>query len=244
MADITSIDWTDSTWNPTSGCERVSPGCDNCYALRFAERFRGVPGHYFEHGFDVQLRPNMLTKPRDWKSPRLVFVNSMSDLFHRSIPDRYIDDVFDVMEDVDRHIYQLLTKRPERLRRYLARRYAARRLPENVWVGTSIENNAASWRADMLRSAKAEIRFLSVEPMLGPVDKVSLENIDWVIVGGESGPNRRPMDVQWIREIRDRCIRDAIPFFFKQWHKAGSGRILDDRTWDEMPTILRQPIAI
>ncbi|MDB5071593.1 MAG: Phage protein Gp37/Gp68 [Candidatus Eremiobacteraeota bacterium] len=237
MSDTTGIEWTNSTWNPTSGCERVSPGCDNCYALRFAERFRGVRGHYFENGFDVQLRPNMLAKPRGWKIPRLIFVDSMSDLLHRDIPDWYIDKVFDVMEDVNHHIYQLLTKRPERLRRYIAKRYATRAVPDNIWIGTSVEDNSSAWRADMLRSLNSAVRFLSIEPMLGPVDRVSLTNIDWVIVGGESGPVRRAMELAWVRDIRDRCTRSNIPFFFKQWHKAGTGRMLDDETWDQMPAI-------
>jgi protein gp37 len=213
----------------------VSPGCDNCYALRFAERFRGVSGHYFESGFDVQLREDMLRKPERWKKPRLVFVNSMSDLFHRSIPDGYITRVFDVMERIDRHIYQVLTKRPERLVRFVRNRYGEQRIPSHIWLGTSVENNAVAWRATMLRKVRADVRFLSVEPMLGPIDQVSLDGIAWVIVGGESGPGWRPLEKQWVQEVRDRCLESAIPFFFKQWHKARTGRLLDERTWDEMP---------
>ena len=183
----TTIEWTNETWNPTTGCERVSPGCDNCYALRFAERFRGVHGHYFERGFDVQLRPNMLGRPGAWKTPRTIFVNSMSDLFHRSIPDSYVDRVMTVIEDHPRHTYQLLTKRPERMRRYFRKRYGGKPLPEQLWVGTSVECNDVAWRADMLREVNA-LRFLSVEPMIGRIDRVSLAGISWVIVGGESGP--------------------------------------------------------
>lgn len=236
MADASAIEWTNSTWNPSTGCERVSPGCDNCYALRFAERFRGVPGHYFERGFDVQLRENMLHKPGAWKKPRFIFVNSMSDLFHRAIPDAYLARVFDVMEHVDRHVYQVLTKRPERMVRFIRERYGDDQVPSHIWLGTSVESNATAWRAVMLRKINAEIRFLSVEPMLGPIDAVPLDGIAWVIVGGESGPGRRPIEGQWVRDVRDRCIGNGIAFFFKQWHKARTGRTLDDRTWDDMPT--------
>ncbi|HEY0394164.1 MAG TPA: phage Gp37/Gp68 family protein [Candidatus Elarobacter sp.] len=235
MADATPIEWTNATWNPTTGCERVSPGCDNCYALRFAERFRGVPGHYFEHGFDVQLRENMLKTPEKWKSARYVFVNSMSDLFHRAIPDSYIARVFDVMERVDHHIYQVLSKRPERMLRFLKNRYYDRPVPRHIWIGTTVENNSAAWRVDVLRQIDARTRFMSVEPMIGPIDAVSLAGISWVIVGGESGPKHRPMDIAWIREVRDRCEQNGIPFFFKQWHKRGTGRVLDKQTWDGMP---------
>jgi protein gp37 len=235
MADATPIEWTNATWNPTTGCERVSSGCDNCYALRFAERFRGVSGHYFERGFDIQLRQNMLHKPDSWKNPRYVFVNSMSDLFHRAIPDSYIARVFDVMERIDRHTYQLLTKRPERMLRFLRKRYQGVRVPSQIWLGTTVEDNAAAWRAAMLAKMDADVRFLSVEPMIGPIDAVKFDGIRWVIVGGESGPGRRPMETQWVRDVRDRCFQNGIPFFFKQWHKGGSGRLLDDRTWDDIP---------
>ncbi len=235
MAEATAIEWTNSTWNPSTGCERVSPGCDHCYALRFSERFRGINGHYFEHGFDVQLRANMLGKPEAWKKPRFVFVNSMSDLFHRAIPDSYIARVFEVMERIDRHVYQVLTKRPERMVRFIHERYGASRVPSHIWLGTSVENNATGWRAAMLAKINADVRFLSVEPMLGPIDAVPLNGIAWVIVGGESGPKRRPIEEQWVRDVRDRCIENHVAFFFKQWHKARTGRLLDERTWDEMP---------
>ncbi len=231
----TTIEWTNETWNPTSGCERVSPGCDNCYALRFAERFRGAKGHYFEHGFDVMLRAKMLARPDGWPGHKFVFVNSMSDLFHRLIPDEYIDRVFEVMERVDRHVYQVLTKRPERMRRYIKRRYGTRTVPQHIWLGVSVENADYAWRATMLGEIKAKVRFLSVEPMLGPVEHVDLTGIDWVIVGGESGAGRRQMDAAWVRDVRDRCLAAGVPFFFKQWHKAGTGRELDGVTWDQMP---------
>lgn len=235
MATTSTIEWTQATWNPVSGCERVSPGCDNCYALKFAERFRNVPGHYYENGFDLTLRPNMLDRPRSWRKSRFIFVNSMSDLFHRFVPDEYINQVFDQMELVDRHVYQVLTKRPERLRRYAKKRYGKRNLPVHIWLGVSVENNDYAWRADMLREVNAQVRFLSVEPMLGPIDRVTLDGIAWVIVGGESGPRHRSIQEAWVREVKDRCQRQNIAFFFKQWHKAGTGRLLDGRTWDEMP---------
>ncbi len=235
MAAASTIEWTDATWNPTSGCTKVSPGCDHCYAMKFAERFRGVRGHYYEEGFDLSLRPNMLEKPAEWKKPRRVFVDSMSDLFQAGVPDDYLDQVFDRMESVDRHVYQVLTKRPERARRYLRKRYAKQPMPEQIWMGVSVENNDYGWRAEMLREVRATIRFLSVEPMLGPIDRVALDGIAWVIVGGESGHGHRPMNVEWVRDVRDRCGLAGIPFFFKQWHKKNTGRLLDGRTWDEIP---------
>jgi protein gp37 len=235
MASSSSIEWTDATWNPVTGCTKVSPGCDHCYALTFAERFRGVPGHYFERGFDVQLRPNMLRVPSSWRKPRLVFVNSMSDLFHRDVPDSYIAAVFLEIEKTTRHIYQILTKRPDRMRRFIKARYGKSRIPGHVWLGVSVEHNDYAWRAELLRDIDATLRFLSVEPMLGSIDRVSLEGISWVIVGGESGPRYREIKESWVRDVRDRCRAARIPFFFKQWHKAKTGRILDGRTWDEMP---------
>lgn len=237
MAATSTIEWTDATWNPTSGCTKVSPGCDHCYAMKFAERFRGVKGHYYETGFDLALRPNMLDKPSEWKKPRRIFVDSMSDLFQTGVPDSYLDQVFDRMEAIDRHVYQVLTKRPERMRRYLKKRYARREMPGHIWIGVSVENNDYAWRADMLREVPAKVRFLSVEPMLGPVDRVALDGISWVIAGGESGPKHRPMDADWVREVRDRCDALGVSFFFKQWHKKNTGRILDGRTWDGMPGV-------
>lgn len=235
MASSTTIEWTDATWNPTSGCTKVSPGCDNCYASRFAERFRGVKGHYYENGFDLTLRPNMLNRPLAWIAPRRIFVNSMSDLFHADVPDEYIDRVFDLMDGLDRHVFQVLTKRPERMRRYLRKRYLLAPAPKHVWLGVSVESNEFAWRANMLRESNATVRFLSVEPILGPIDRVALDAIDWVIVGGESGPGYRSADPQWIRDVRDRCLDAGISFFFKQWHKKNTGRMLDGRTWNDLP---------
>jgi protein gp37 len=195
-----------------------------------------VSQSYFASGFDLTLRPGMLLRPEQWRKPRRIFVNSMSDLFHRDVPDEYVDRVFEVMERVDHHIYQVLTKRPERMRRFLQSRYLARRAPANIWLGVSVESNEYAWRADMLRDTPAALRFLSMEPLIGATNRVSLIDIHWVIVGGESGPRHRPMDIAWAREIRDRCKESGIAFFFKQWHKAGTGRQLDGRTWDEMPS--------
>jgi protein gp37 len=236
MANTSAIEWTDATWNPVTGCTQVSPGCDNCYALRFAERWRNVSGNYFEGGFDVKLRPNMLNRPTSWKKPRLIFVNSMSDLFHSVVPNDFIDLVFEQMEMAPWHTYQVLTKRPERLRRYVSGRYGSIGVPKQIWLGTSVENNDYAWRVDMLRQCNATTRFLSIEPMLGPVDAVSFSGIAWIIVGGESGPHKRLMNGEWVRDVRDRCVAAHIPFFFKQWHKGKTGRELDGRTWDQMPS--------
>jgi len=238
MAATSTIEWTDATWNPTTGCTKVSAGCDNCYAATFAERWRGLSGHYFERGFDVLTRPKMLDMPAKWRAPRRIFVNSMSDLFHQEISDAYIDSVFDRMEAVDRHTYQLLTKRPERMRRYVKGRYGSSNVPAHIWLGVSVEDNRVAWRAEMLREIHVTTRFLSVEPMLGPIDRVDLSGIGWVIVGGESGHRRRPIEPEWVCDVRDRCVALGIPFFFKQWHKAGTGRLLEGRTWDGMPGTL------
>jgi protein gp37 len=243
MAETSTIEWTDATWNPTSGCTKVSPGCNNCYAMKFAERFRGVRGHYYEAGFDLALRPNMLDKPASWKRPRRIFVDSMSDLFQAGVPDDYLDEVFNRMESVDRHIYQVLTKRPERMRRYLKKRYTKREMPSHIWIGVSVENNDYGWRADMLRETPAKVKFLSVEPMLGPVNHVSFDGIDWIIVGGESGPRHRSMDANWVRDVRDRCRAASVSFFFKQWHKKNTGRVLDGMTWDQIPMLGGRPAA-
>jgi protein gp37 len=177
----------------------------------------------------------MLGRPDEWKTPRRIFVNSMSDLFHAGVPDEYIDLIFGRMEATNRHVYQLLTKRPERMRRYIKKRYHGQQAPSQIWLGVSVENNEYAWRANMLRDIPASVRFLSVEPMLGPVDEVDLDRISWVIVGGESGPRHRSMEISWIREIRNRCEQSGIAFFFKQWHKGNTGRLLDGRTWDALP---------
>jgi len=234
MSTTTSIEWTDATWNPVRGCTKVSPGCKNCYALRFAERFRGVPGHPFEWGFDLRLVPEKLEDPLRWKAPRRIFVNSMSDLFHELIPIDYIRRVFDVMGRAPQHQFQVLTKRSRRLLE------VAEILPwyTNVWMGVSVENQRYAERARDLAKVPAQVRFLSVEPLIGAIPNLPLEGIHWVIVGGESGWYRRPIEEAWVREIRDQCESRGVPFFFKQWGgrfpKSG-GRKLDGREWSEFP---------
>lgn len=238
MSDRSAIEWTEATWNPVRGCTKVSPGCKNCYAETFAERFRGVPGHPFEQGFDLRLIPDALSLPLRWRRGRLIFVNSMSDLFHERVPDEYIEMVFATMEAAPQHQFQILTKRAERLARFCG----GRRLPQNAWFGVSVENAKYSWRVDLLREVASRIRFLSIEPLLGPLGELGLEGIHWVIVGGESGWHARPVNPDWVREVREQCLRNKVPFFFKQWggkRKGRAGRELDGRTWDEMPYTLQ-----
>jgi protein gp37 len=238
MADSTSIEWTDATWNPVTGCTKISAGCDNCYAARFSERFRGVPGHPFEAGFDLTLRPERLSQPFAWKRRRMIFVNSMSDLFHKEIPRGHIAAVFDTMEKADWHIYQVLTKRSSLLQKFINDRYKDRSAPPHMWFGVSVENEQATSRITHLQKAKASVRFLSIEPLIAPISKLSLENIHWVIVGGESGPRARPMKPEWAINIRNQCLDAGVPFFFKQWGgrspKSG-GRELDGKIWSQFP---------
>lgn len=235
MADKSRIEWTQATWNPVTGCSKVSPGCAHCYAETFAERWRGTAGHPYEQGFDLRLWPERLQQPLKWKRPRLIFTNSMSDLFHEDVPDDYIEQVFQVMVEAKQHIFQVLTKRHERLAEI------APRLPwpENVWMGVSIENRRWVRRADYLREVPAAVRFISAEPLLGPLEGLDLDGIDWLIAGGESGHGHRPVCEEWVIELRDRCRAEAIAFYFKQWggrySKAG-GRELRGREWSEMPT--------
>jgi protein gp37 len=221
-----------------TGCTKISAGCDNCYAARFSERFRNVPGHPFETGFDLTLRPERLGQPLAWKRRRMIFVNSMSDLFHKQIPRPYISAVFDTMERAEWHIFQVLTKRSSLLQRYLNERYSNGTAPAHMWFGVSIENEQATSRVIHLQKSRAKVRFLSIEPLIAPVGKLSLHNIDWVIVGGESGPGARPMRPEWATDIRDQCVSACVPFFFKQWGgrspKAG-GRLLDGKLWNEFP---------
>ena len=239
MGDRTSIEWTDATWNPVTGCTKITRGCDNCYAERFAERFRGAPGHPFENGFDLTLRPERITQPFSWKRPRRIFVNSMSDLFHKRIPDEFIDAVFETMEAADWHVFQVLTKRSALMRTYLRRRYGKGASPAHIWCGVSVEDHMATARIRHLRAAPAAVRFLSIEPLLGPVGDIDLEGISWVIVGGESGPGARPMKERWVLDIRDACEREGVDFFFKQWGgctpKSG-GRRLGGIEHNAMPT--------
>jgi protein gp37 len=231
-----SIEWTTATWNPVTGCTKVSPGCDHCYAETFAERFRGVSGHPYEEGFTPTLRPERLHQPLTWKRPSTIFVNSMSDLFHVSVPDVYIREVFRVMGEASWHQFQVLTKRAERLER-VSRRLE---IPPNVWIGVSVESPAYYARIRHLSRVAAPIRFLSCEPLLAPLPELPLDGIHWVIVGGESGPGARPMEADWVREIQAQCTQYEVPFFFKQWggvRKHRAGRELDGRTWGAMPKV-------
>ena len=234
MSERTAIEWTDATWNHASGCTKVSPGCQHCYAERFAERFRGVPGHPYEQGFDLKLWPNRLPQPLQWRKPRRIFVNSMSDLFHNDIPDDFIQRVFDVMVRADWHVFQILTKRSSRL----AALGPSLPWPNHIWIGVSIETDRYSHRADDLRAVPAAMRFVSAEPLLGPLPSLNLDGIHWLISGGESGPHHRPCDPDWVRDLRDRCVAAGLAFFHKQWggatHGAG-GRTLDGRIWGQMP---------
>ena len=238
MGAKSAIEWTDATWNPVTGCTKITRGCDHCYAERFAERFRGTLGHPFKDGFDLKLRPERLSQPLSWKRPRRVFVNSMSDLFHKEIPATFIDRVFDTMEATDRHTFQVLTKRSSLMMTYLRRRYGSRPAPQHIWCGVSVEDHTATTRIRHLRQTPISTRFLSIEPLLGPIGNVDLEGIAWVIVGGESGPKARPMQLAWVIDIRDRCKREGVPFFFKQWGgrtpKSG-GRLLEEVEHNAMP---------
>ena len=241
MGNKSAIEWTDTTWNPVTGCTKITRGCDNCYAERLAERFRGTPGHPFENGFDLTLRPERLPQPLSWKRPRMVFVNSMSDLFHKKIPVEFIDHVFDTMEVADQHIFQVLTKRSSLMKNYLQHRYDRSSVPRHIWCGVSVEDHMATVRIRHLQAAPVTVRFLSIEPLLGPVGDIDLEGISWVIVGGESGPNARPMKSSWVLDIRDICERKGVNFFFKQWGgltpKSG-GRSLEGIEHNAMPVYL------
>jgi protein gp37 len=240
MATSTEIEWTDATWNPVTGCTKITRGCDFCYAERFSERFRGVPGHPFESGFDLKLRPERLRQPLGWRQPRRIFVNSMSDLFHKEIPRAFIDAVFDTMETANWHTYQILTKRSSLMNRYLRNRYGADRASPHIWLGVSVEDARNTVRLNHLRSAAASIKFVSFEPLLGPVGKIDLHGIDWAIVGGESGPHARAMLEDWAIEIRDQCRSAKVAFFFKQWggvRPKSGGRLLQGREWNQYPKI-------
>ena len=238
MANTTAIEWTDATWNPVTGCTKISAGCDNCYAARFSERFRGVPDHPFETGFDLTLRPERLIQPLAWKRPRMIFVNSMSDLFQKEIPKEFISSVFDTMEAANWHIFQVLTKRSSLLQKFINSRYKERPAPAHMWFGVSVENEQAASRIAHLQKANAEIRFLSIEPLIAPLGRLNLSGIKWVIVGGESGPRARPMNREWVVDIRNQCLKARVPFFFKQWGgrspKSG-GRLLDGKEWSQFP---------
>jgi protein gp37 len=243
VSDNSAIEWTDATWNPVTGCTRVSPGCDHCYALTFAERFRGVEGHPYQQGFDLRLWPERLQIPLRWRRPRRIFVNSMSDLFHKDIPDDYIRRVFDVMMQADWHIFQVLTKRSARLARLAPNLLWA----PHIWAGVSVETDRYLWRIDQLRRVPAHVRFISAEPLLGPLSGINLDAIHWVITGGESGPAFRPCSPDWVRELRDICQSCGVAFFHKQWGgrtpKAG-GHLLDGKVWHEFPSATTAPVLV
>ncbi len=236
MAQKSRIEWTESTWNPVTGCSKISPGCKNCYAERMALRLRAMGNQNYANGFDVTLHRHVLEYPLRWKQPQTIFVNSMSDLFHREVPDSFIFDVFDIMNRAPQHRFQVLTKRSDRL----CQLNPELAWGENIWMGVSVENSDYRYRIDHLRNTGATIKFLSLEPLLGPIPELCLDGIDWVIVGGESGPKARPMNPEWVTEIRDQCIEQNVPFFFKQWggvNKKKAGRLLENQTWDQMPFI-------
>jgi len=238
MSAATQIEWTDATWNPVTGCSKVTRGCDFCYAERFSERFRGVPGHPFENGFDLTLRHERLTQPLHWRRPRRIFVNSMSDLFHKEVPWYFIDSVFETMEAAHWHTFQVLTKRSSLMVRYLGNRYGDGLAPAHIWLGVSVEDAKNVVRLKHLRAARASVKFVSFEPLLGPVGKLDLTGIDWAIVGGESGPRARPMAEEWAIEIRDQCRATNVAFFFKQWggvRPKSGGRLLGGREWSQYP---------
>jgi protein gp37 len=246
MSSESKIEWTDATWNPVRGCTKISPGCAHCYAETFAERFRGVPGHPYEQGFDLRLVPGKLAEPLTFATPKSIFVNSMSDLFHKDVSDEYILAVAKVMELANWHTYQVLTKRSERMLEMLSGNLKHASALPHVWWGVSVENKKHGLpRIDHLRQAPASIRFLSIEPLLEDLGAVNLEGISWVIVGGESGHGARPMEEEWVLSIRKQCRQGKVPFFFKQWggwNKKAAGRLLEGRTYDEMPPRVQNPV--
>jgi protein gp37 len=239
MGAKSAIEWTESTWNPVTGCTKVSPGCTNCYAERMAKRLQAMGQPNYANGFNLSVHEHALELPLQWKTPQAIFVNSMSDLFHKDVPVAFIKNVFDIMNRADRHQYQILTKRSARLLELDHELGWA----DHIWMGVSVETKECVHRIDDLRKTGAHIKFLSLEPLLGPLVQLDLSGIDWVIVGGESGPGARPMLEEWVTDIRDQCRRSGIPFFFKQWggvNKKKAGRLLKGRTWDEMPVALAE----
>jgi protein gp37 len=234
MANQSNIEWTDATWNPITGCTKISPGCKHCYAERMAMRLQAMGNPNYANGFELTLHEHMLELPLSWKKPQMIFVNSMSDLFHKDVPFEFIQRVFDVMQQASWHRFQILTKRSERLLEVNSQIA----WPANVWMGVSVENQSYTFRIDHLRTTNAYTKFLSLEPLLGPLPDLDLREMNWVIVGGESGPRARPMQEEWVVTIRDQCLRAGTPFFFKQWggvNKKRSGRMLQGRTWDQLP---------
>ena len=236
MASNSHIEWTDATWNPVTGCTKISPGCKHCYAERLAHRLQALGQANYRNGFKVTLQPQMLELPLHWKTPKRIFVNSMSDLFHEDVPTDYIKQVFAVMRRAHWHQYQVLTKRSERV---LALSKELKWAPQ-IWMGVSVENEKYAERIDDLRKTDAHVKFLSLEPLLGPLGRLKLRGIDWVIVGGESGPGARRVEPVWVTDLRDQCVKSEVAFFFKQWggvQKSKAGRMLEGRTWDEMPEL-------
>lgn len=239
MAQLSSIEWTDATWNPVTGCSKVSPGCLNCYAERMAKRLKAMGVARYRYGFNVRVHDDLLEVPLKWKNPSVIFVNSMSDLFHEEVPVSFIKNVFEIMNSCPQHTFQILTKRSGRLKE-LSREL---RWAHNIWMGVSVENTETTNRIKDLVKTKARVKFVSCEPLIGPIKRLPLKDIDWIIVGGESGPHSRVMEKQWAVSIRNRCIRHGVPYFFKQWggaRKKAKGRILEGRTWDEMPVLTHQ----
>lgn len=229
-----SIEWTEKTWNPVTGCTKISPGCKYCYAEKFSKRLKAIGVNNYKNGFKLTLHPHMLERPLSWKKSSMIFVNSMSDLFHEKVPDEYIQKVFEKMNEANWHEFQILTKRPERVLEL------NKKLPwaDNIWMGTSVENEDYKFRIDVLRKTSARIKFLSLEPLIGPLGKLDLKKIDWAIVGGESGFKARPLKREWVIDIQNQCQKANVAFFFKQWggkNKKKAGRILNGQTWDEMP---------
>jgi protein gp37 len=229
-----SIEWTEQTWNPVTGCTKISPGCKFCYAEKFAKRLQSMGAENYRNGFKLTLQPHMLKRPLEWKKPSIIFVNSMSDLFHEGVPDKFIMSIFQTMNEAHWHQFQVLTKRPERVLEMNKKlKWTA-----NIWMGTSVESEDYGSRIDFLRKTSAKIKFLSLEPLLGALENLNLKKINWVIVGGESGVKARPMELEWVLDIQKQCKGAKVPFFFKQWggkNKKKAGRLLKGRTWDEMP---------
>lgn len=236
MAQKSTIEWTESTWNPITGCTKVSPGCKFCYAERMAKRLKAMGSANYANGFKLSLHEHALELPLSWKKPQTIFVNSMSDLFHKNVPFEFVQKMFEVMNKASWHRFQILTKRSERL----AELSNKLNWTENIWMGVSVENEDYTYRIDDLRKTEAFVKFLSIEPLIGPIEKMDLTRIDWVIVGGESGPGARPLKEEWVVTIRDNCIQSGVPFFFKQWggvNKKKAGRIIQGKTWSEMPLL-------
>lgn len=232
---LSKIEWTETTWNPLTGCTKISPGCQNCYAEKMAIRLQAMGSPNYKNGFNLTCHPHVLSAPGKWKKPSMVFVNSMSDLFHQDVPERFIQNVFATMNLESKHQYQVLTKRAERLQQMNSKL----RWSDNIWMGVSVENSDYIHRIDFLKNTDANIKFLSLEPLLGPIPNMDLTGIDWVIVGGESGPKARPMDSEWVSDIQRQCVSANVPFFFKQWggvNKKKTGRILNGKLWDQMPS--------